>query len=389
MNLKKSRLKQIIFLVLSGIFFSGLFTECSSGKKALEHGNYYEASLKAINRLRSKPGSKNATRTLKQSYPYAVEYFEKQANAAMALNDPFKYSKIVGYYEQLNQLALEIERCPGAKTIIPNPKTYYEELSKARELGAEEQYELGVVEMDKNTRANAKQAYYHFVAADKMVKNYKNTSELIPQAKYFATLKVLLEQIPVSGTENELSSIFFYNEIMENLRKNSATEFVRFINTTEMEMENMEPDQLLRMHFQEFVMGQTYDKETIREVSKDSVVVGTVTLDDGTTLNAYNTVKAKVKVLHRELTSKGLLNVIIIENYNGQAISQKKFPGQYTWITEWGTYTGDERALSKEDAKLTKLQGENPPPPQHLFVEFSKPIYIQTVSYLKNFYSKY
>lgn len=378
-----------IVVVCTLLALTVLIFSCSSGKKALEHGNYYEASLKAIDRLRSKPGSKNASQTLKQSYPFAVEYYEKQANAAMELKKPTKYSKVVTYYEQLNHLASEIDRCPAALKIVPHPRTYYTELSKARELAAEEQYQLGIVELGKNTRMNAKQAYYHFVGADKMVKNYKNTSDLIPQAKYIATLKVLLEQIPVSGTENELSSIFFYNEIMENLRKNNATDFVRFVTVSEMEVEKIEPDQLLRMHFQEFVMGQVYDKETIREVSKDSVIVGKVTLDDGTSLDAYNTVKAKVKVLHRELVSKGLLDVIIIDAYSGQAVSQKKFPGQYVWVSEWGSYTGDARALSAKDLKLTKLKGKNPPPPQQLFVDFTKPIYNQAVPFLKDFYSRF
>lgn len=374
------------FLFLLSIF---ILNSCSSGKKAYTQGDYYHATLKSVDRLRSNPDSKRARQTLSQSYPYAVEYMEKQIEAAKALQDVNKYTKMVRYYEQLNHLASEIDRCPGARDIIPSPKTYYAELKTARDLGAEEQYNLGLIAMDKYTRQDAREAYYHFMEADKMVKNYKNTNELIQEAKYVATLKVYVENIPVSGTENELNSVFFYNEVFENLNKRRATEFVRFINSADIEKENIEPDQVLRMHFQEFALGQVYDKETIREVSKDSVVVGSVTLDDGTKLDAYNTVKASVKVYHRELSSRGLLDVLVVDAYNGQVISQKKFPGQYTWVAEWGSYTGDERALSDKDKKLVKLKGENPPAPQQLFVQFTQPIYNQVVPFLSSFYQQY
>lgn len=379
----------VSYLVVIFSFFILLNSSCSSGKKAFEQGNYYGATLKAVDRLRSNPDSKKAGKTLSQSYPFAVQYIENQATAAMALQEVNKYKKVVQCYEQLNHMAAEIQRCPAALKVIPNPKTYFAELKTARDFGAEEQYKLGLTELDKETRQNARQAYYHFMEADRMVKNYKNTSELIPKAKYIATLKVLVENIPVSGTENELSSLFFYNEVFEQLRKSNTTEFVRFINEHEMEMEQIQPDQLLKMHFQEFVLGQMYDKETIREVSKDSVVVGSVKLEDGTELDAYNTVKARVKVYHRELSSGGVLDVLVMNAYSGQVESQKKFPGQFTWVSEWGSYTGDERALTNKDKKLITLQGEYPPAPQQLFVEFTRPIYNQVLPYLSRFYSQY
>lgn len=286
-------------------------------------------------------------------------------------------------------MASEIERSPAARNLIPVPKTFYKELRAARESGAEERYKLGMVELDKQTRVNAKEAFYHFAAAEKMIKNYKDTHERMAESKMMATLFVLLQQIPVSGTDNEISSIFFYNQVMEELKKSSATEFVRFITPDEMEMEKITPDQLLEMHFQEFVVGQVYDKETIREVSRDSVVVGQVTLQDGSKLDAYNTVKAKVKVFRRELTSNGILDVTTIDTYNGQTISQKKFPGQFIWFSEWGSYTGDDRALSDEDRKLSKLKAVYPPAPQQLFIEFTKPIYHQVLPYLNTFYATY
>ena len=361
---------------------------CSTGKNAFQKGDYYSASLQAIQRLRSNPDSKNATATLKQSYPFALDFYQNKIDAAMLMEDPLKYSKIVDYYGRLNHLADEIDRCPGAKNIVPSPKRYYTQIAEARKLGAEERYQLGNAALSIGTRDAARQAYYHFIECDKFENGYKDVTDLIYKAKYEATLKVLLDQIPVSGYVNEISSEFFYNQVMEYLRKSYTTEFVRFMTTQELEVEKTEPDQYLRMKFEEFVMGQVYDKETIREVSKDSVVVGQVTLEDGTKLNAYNTVKDKLTTYRRELLSHGVLEVLLIDTYNNQVIAQRKFPSEFVWGTEWGNYSGDERALSAEQINITKQKAVPPPPPQQLFIDFTRPIFNQVTPFLAQYFKQ-
>ncbi|MFB6340963.1 hypothetical protein ACE1ET_04550 [Saccharicrinis sp. FJH62] len=374
---------------LSFLFIVTLIVvSCSTGKKALEHGDYYSASLQAINRLRSKPDSKNARMTLEQSYPYALDFYKNQIDAAMRTEDPLKYSKIVDYYGRMNHLADEIDRCPAAKSIIPTPRRYYSEIAEAKKLGAEERYQLGMTALGIGTRQAAKEAYYHFVECNKLIPGFKDVNDKLDESKYMATLKVLLEQIPVPGSLNEVSSEFFYNQVMEHLKKSYTTEFVRFMSPQELDAEDAQPDQYLRMKFEEFVMGQVYDKEKVEDVSKDSVVVGQVTLEDGTKLDAYNTVKAKLTTFHRELSSHGVLDVILVDTYNNQVIAQRKFPGDYVWATEWGSFSGDERALSAKQLALTKQKPVPPPAPQQLFIEFTKPIYNQVTTFLANYFKQ-
>lgn len=365
-----------------------LISSCSTGKKALERGDYYSATLKAVQRLRSNPDSKNASMTLEQGYPYAIDFYKNKIEAAMLMDDPLKYSKIVDYYSRMNHLADEIDRCPAAKQIISAPNRYYSEIAEAKKKGAEERYQLGLAALGIGTRQSARQAYYQFIECDKLVPGFKDVNDKLVESKYLATLKVLLDQIPVPGSINEISSEFFYNQVMEHLKKSYTTEFVRFMSPEELDNENAEPDQYLRMKFEEFVMGQVYDKEKIEDVARDSVVVGQVTLEDGTTLDAYNTVKAKLTTYHRELISHGVLDVVLVDTYTNQVIAQRKFPGDYVWATEWGSFSGDERALSAEQKKLTQLQPVPPPPPQQLFIEFTKPIYHQVTTFLASYFKQ-
>ena len=366
-----------------------LLMACSTGKKAYERGDYYNATLQAVNRLRSNPDSKKALNAVKDSYPMALNYFQGKVDYAINTNSPFKYTEIVDYYEKMNRMSDEISRCPAAMNFFPNINYYTTELFDARQQAAEEQYTAGLANEKLNTRLSWKDAYFNFLNADNFVPGYRDVSDRMPNAKFNATLKVIVEQIPVP-LKYQLTSDFFLNQIIENLLSNRPNEFVDYYSPESARKAGITyPDQVLRMNFDEFTIGQVYDKETVQEFSRDSVEVGSVDMPNGTKKKVYNTVKAKLTTYHRELISNGVLDVTIIDLPNNNVVSQRKFPGQFIWFTEWGSFNGDERALNNNQLALCKKRPASPPGPQDLFVEFTKPIYNQVTPFLKSFYRKY
>ena len=376
-------------IFISYLILGLLLVSCSTGKKALERGDYYTATLQAVNRLRSNPDSKKAISALKDSYPMALKYYKGKIDNALRGSSPFKYSETVDYYERMNQLADEISRCPAALNLFPKVNYYSAELSQAKNLAAEEQYNAGLSNEKTNTRNSWKDAFYNYQQADCYVSGYKDVIERMKQAKFNATLKVIVEQITVPRMY-QLTSDFFLNRILESLTSNRPNEFVEYYSPESAENAGIKyPDQVLRMSFDDFVVGQVYDKETVRDLSRDSVEVGTVTLPDGTKKKAYNTVKAKLTTYRREISSNGVLDVTIIDFQLNKVISERKFPGQFVWFTEWGSFNGDERALNKDQLALCDKRPAPPPPPQDLFVEFTKPIFNQVTPYLKSFYERY
>ena len=89
-------------LLLTPFIICLLLMSCSSGKKAFERGDYYSATIQAVNRLRSNPNSEKALQAVKDSYPMSLTYFQGKIDFALSSNSPFKYSEIVGYYENMN-----------------------------------------------------------------------------------------------------------------------------------------------------------------------------------------------------------------------------------------------------------------------------------------------
>lgn len=389
MNFKINSMRHSSFLASTFLILCIVFTSCKTGQKAYERGDYYNATIQAVNRLRSNPDSKKALRAVKNSYPMALKYFQNRIDNAMNTNSVNKYSISVENYEKMSYLSDEISRCPAAFNLFPNVNYYTGELLQSRKQAAEEQYALGLQNEQINTRLSWKDAYYNYKQADHFSPGYKDVKNRLETAKFYATLKVIVEKIPVPRSY-QLTSEFFLNQIIENLKQNKPNEFVEYYSPESAELAGIKnPDQILRMSFDEFTIGQMYDKETIRDLSRDSVEVGTVNMPDGTTKKVYNTVKAKMTTYHRELISNGVLDVIIIDLPLNSVVSEQKFAGQYVWFTEWGTFNGDERALNNEQLSVCKKKPVPPPGPQNLFIEFTKPIFNQVTPFLKTFYRKY
>jgi len=376
-------------ILLTPFIICLLLLSCSSGKKAFERGDYFNATLQAVNRLRSNPNSDKALQAVKDSYPMSLSYFQGKIDYALSTNSPFKYSEVVDYYEKMNRLSDEISRCPAALNVFPKLNYYTSELAQTRKLAAEEQYQAGLENEKINTRLAWKDAYFNFQQTDRFAPGYKDVKRRMDDAKYNATLKVIVGQIAVPRAY-QLSSDFFLNQIIENLTRYRPNEFVEYYSPEAADNARIKnPDQLLKMSFDDFVVGQIYDKESVRELRRDSVEVGTVTLADGKKVKAYNTVKAKLIVNRRELISNGVLDVTIVDLAKNSVVSQRKFPGQYVWFVEWGTFNGDERALNDKEFAMCKRKPSPPPGPQDLFIEFTKPIFNQVTPFLKSFYQKY
>lgn len=384
-------MKSIIKNIGSIFVISIIITACSSGKSMLEKGNYYEAVIQSVNRLKSNPNNKRAQETLAYAYPNAVNSFLDKIENNIASNYRFRNTEAVSSYGYLNQMYESIQHSPGAKSVIKNPNKYYNQLSDSKIYAAEEQYIAGQEQLSFNTRGNAKQAYFYFLKADKFSNNYKDVSSKIDESFNLSILKVITHLKPIQSKQYELSADVFYSEVHKIFRQIEQNEFIRFFSQEEAKLNNLSnPDQHLSINFEDFIVGETHVKERIEKMTLDSVKVGEVELSDKTKQEVYGTVKATVSINRMEVISRGLINLTLsqVDNSNRVVIDQN-FAGDYVWFNEWGNFNGDERALTDTQYAICKRRRINPVPPQQMFVEFTKPIYSQLNTRLVSFYKNY
>jgi hypothetical protein len=118
------------------------------------------------------------------------------------------------------------------------------------------------------------------------------------------------------------------------------------------------------------------------------VRIGETKIDDKT-IPVFGTVKAKLTTYRKEVLSTGLLSMVIVDAKTNGILTHRKFNGEYGWISSWARFNGDERALTDKQLELCKLRETQPPVPQDLFLEFTRPIYNQLVSSIRGFYQNY
>lgn len=381
-------------LLLSSFFLISIYFSCSSGKKAFEKGNYDEGLFKAINRLRQSPNNKRAKETLRYGYPITLKWHKDNIQRIKQSNDPFAQENIYYEYKQLNRIYDEIRRCPSCLNTIRNPQSFISEQATAAQNGAEVRYSMGenllAESIQQNDKTKAMDAYYHFEKANELVPGYAQVRDKMEEARWQATTKVVIEEITTGSAMLDISADFFYNKVQDFLMQMQVSPFVRFYTPKEAQSLSIEmPDQIVKLKFDYFSVGQVYHRVTEEVRSKDSVIIGSVKDSNGKMLDVYGTVNAKLIVHHKELSSNGLLDLKIIDPYTSRVLSQEKLPGEYVWITRWGNFNGDEKALNKDDWEIIRAEEMPPPPPQDLFVAFTQPIFSQVTAKLNHFYSAY
>ena len=320
------------------------YGSCSSGKNAYEHGNYYTAVLEAVERLRSKPDHKKSKQVLSLSYSAAINLLETETQNRIASNDNNKWRVAVDNYSKINRLYEEILRSPGAMRVIPNPVNKFEELKDVKQKAAAESYELGLQAMLKNTREDSKQAYFYFRDANNLSPEYRESIELSTQAKFDATLKVIVQPVLINRTNWDFEPVLF------GYRRN---EFVRFYTPQEAQAEELKRiDQYMELVVEGYSESLPSISKRTQEV-KDSVKTGEKKVNN-VTVPIYKDVSAKVTTFTKTVRGTGTLTLSIADGSSKAVIQSLPVRSEQTWTSEWAIYTGDIRALSKNLKEITQ-----------------------------------
>jgi len=377
--------KLIPFLILVLLFASA----CKRTKALYEKGEYDRAVFNSIDRLRNSPDNKKSRETLKLAYPALVDYLRTEIAQEKQSANPYRWERIAQHYDLLNEVHDEILRSPAAKRVIPRPGDYTREETEALRNAAEARYALGQEELrrgEAGDREAAKEAYRHFRRADELRPGYRDALDQAAYARELATLYVEIEPIPMGQQSLRLSNDFFQNQIFEFASRAHLSDFVQVYPAGRVRANHQQPDHIIRMVFDEFVIGQSQLKETEASRSKE-VVIEEIEVSEDSVRKVYGTVNAEVNLFEKRINSRGLLDLQIIDAHTGSVISQRKFPGSYTWVDRWGFVNGDRRAIDEEDEPyLRSKRPSREPSPQALFVEFTKPIYGQVTDFLAGYY---
>jgi len=331
------------FVVLIFLF---VLDSCSSGKGALKQGDYYSAVSQAVARLRQNPDHKKSKEVLRTSYQLAVDYLETDAQNQITSNANFKWSNAVQDYERINSLYEQIRTSPGALTVIPKPINKYKELTEVKGKAAEETYEAGIQAMLKNTREDAKRAYFLFSDANNFSPGYRESIEMMEQSKYNATIKVVVDPSIQNYYDWNFEPVIF------GVR---PSQFVKFYTPREANDANLQRvDQFVKVVVNTYSEGRpTTTKRT--ETFKDSVKVSEKTVNNQK-VPVYEKVTATITFYEKSITSRGSITLYIKDATSNAELRNSDIISEERWSDRWATCTGDLRALSETNKKMCGLK---------------------------------
>ena len=367
------------------IYLSILIVGCTTGKNALQKGDYDASVTKAVNRLQNSPQNKEAMQVLASAYQLSLAQHLRNIDEAKMSSDVLRWESIIYDYQQINQLSNEINSSPSALSVIPHPQKFVAELNESKFKAAEIRYALGINLLNEGDKLSARKAYQNFEKAQYLYPNYKDTQQKMDQAYWAAVLKVVVQPVRINSNYYELSNQYFQQKVSEWMGNYQRNKFVIFYSEQQANQQKIIPDQVMRLRFDDFVVGQTYVKERVEKLKKDSVKIGRSRADEP----IYGTVKAILSIFDKTITSFGLLDMTVIDGNSQKIIRQRKLTGTYLWEDQWASYKGDDRALSKQQLAFTNKREIMPPAPAAMFLALTKPIYNQLVDEISSFYSSY
>ena len=379
-------------LKLSAFLFTILLLACSTGQKSLQRGQYYDAIMKAVDRLSSDPNNRKASEVIKEGYPMSITYYQEEIDQFLTGNDPFKWKQTLDVMQTVNRMTDEIRRVPAARKLVTSIKTYTSEMADVQNKAAQEYYDAGMDALGRKTREEAKQAFFHFQDADGLVRGYKDTKQKMLLSKDLATLKVVVEQIPVNG-KYEYSAQFFYDNVFQMLNeKFQEQDFVHFFSPEQAEKSKLKyPDMVLQMGFYDFFIDRLQHLEEEKELNRQVEEKYQVKISKDSTVTKTRMVpkRGKIKILTDQVASGGLLELKAVEFQSQKIVFTDKIPGNYTWQNKYGIFVGDNEVLDKDLLNILNNKMIMPPAQQDMFVLFTKPIFNQLTGKLTNYFKQY
>ena len=248
--------KTLALLIITIILYS-----CGSSKKFYQRGQYDMAISKAVKKLRKKPNKEKEILILEQAYTKANNKDNERINFLKLEGNPEMWGELFNRYSKMKNRqslvrdVLPLEVPSTGRMVQFSMVNYDEEIINAKKKAAEYYYTYGKTLLDKGDRENAKRAYLEFKKVKSYYNDFRDIDELMKEALFLATLKVIAEPIPMHSQSLLLSNQFFDNKINEFLGQMPASDFVKFYTQKEAESIGLtNPDHIVQLVFDEFMV---------------------------------------------------------------------------------------------------------------------------------------
>jgi len=376
-------MKLKLYTLLIGTVF--LFS-CKTAQKLYQRGQYDEAVELAAKKLSKKPNDIGLLTILQDAYRYAVQDHESNIRNLSNSNNDLRWEQIYNEYASLQRLYDAIRRSPSVYDIV-QPTDYASYLTTYKEQAGNAREDRGDELMNQNTKSSFRQAYYEYQKALSLKPGDLAIKQKMDDAYANAVTNVAIMPLTRFGfqySQYRYDYDDFNYQLLRYLNDHRSGPFVRFFNDND---RSQPIDMGVEMRFSDVNIGRYRDERSVREVSKQVVSKEIVHKPDSVT-REYITVKARITTTTRTLKANAILQAIA-RDMDNRHIWSDTYRGDYSWVYNFATFTGDERALSDEDKKLLAQKEQWPPSNDEIIRIIMNEIRQKTQCGISDFFNRY
>lgn len=371
-------MKKIIYSLAAALL---IFTSCKTSKNFLERTDQDRTLYDVVKQLNKNPNDTNAVKALPIVYDAATVRHTGKINSYRSARELSRWDRIADSYNELQKMYDAITNSPAASALL-TPVSYQQEIYDVKEAAAEDYYVQGNRLLDNGNREDTKLAYSYFKKADKWIPGYKDSKALIEEAYASAIINVVINPVQDNSfffntgwgnTGYNFSNEYFQQNLVRDLGGSYATRYpARFYTEWEARRDNVQPDWVVDLTLRNMDIPRPSVYNYSRNVSKQ--------IENGRDTSGktnYQTVYATVNITRQSFTARGEMEVRITDINTRKNITYNTYQDDYTWQTEYASYTGDSRALSASDWELVNNRNYNEPRKEDILNELYRNIYPQ------------
>jgi hypothetical protein len=359
-----------------------LLVSCSSSKKNyLDRSDTDNSLFDAVKALKKKSSDTAAANALPVLYNAAQQRHIRKIGSYGESKELSRWDKLIeeyGILQNMHDAIIDVDAAHAAVTPVNYGQTMYDLKQRA----AEEYYNAATDLLAGPGRDNAKKAYTAFKKAGKFVPEYKDAKSKMDEAYQNAIVNVQVNPVQDNsfffntGWGNygyNYSNEYFQQTLVRELGgKNSSRYPARFYTDWEAGRDNVQPDWVVDLTLRNIYIPRPKSYGYSRTVSKQ--------IENGRDTSGkpvYQNVYATVNITRQSFEARAEMEVTISDVAGHTTIDRRSFREDYNWQEEYGSYSGDSRALSASDWNLINNTRYNEPRKEDVLNELYRKIYPQ------------
>ena len=240
-------MRYLTFLLVFLLSFS------SSGKSKLKLSDYPEKINQIVFRLSCNPSDRQASKKLLKTYTKVLIDYQKEIDRLQVAPDSFRWTRTYELMDELNEISNDILFNSEANRVICEPKFYDGEIDDIKQKAVQELYDQGVAALNSGGIKKAREAYFCFQRALKLVPAYRDVNQKIIEARKKATVGILVDKVAAYVNSKNLFAVKFYESLSNILHSNFLQDqFVNFYSASDVKQRKIIADWIVNISFIDF-----------------------------------------------------------------------------------------------------------------------------------------